>query len=128
MAQKEQELQRRLARLVELYLTGDVDRARYEQEKRACYDQMANLHSNGYSAIMNAGETLERFETLWSTGTALEKKKLLRCAVAAVLIRGKLAGNSAECLVSGNKSKHFLKGLVTDPLLRDKTVHAGVNQ
>jgi site-specific DNA recombinase len=90
LAQKEQELQRRLARLVELYLAGDVDRARYEQEKRACYDQMANLHSNEYSVIMNAGETLERFETLWSTGTALEKKKLLRLAVAAVLIRGKL--------------------------------------
>jgi site-specific DNA recombinase len=90
MAQKEQALQRRLARLVELYLAGDVDRTRYEQEKRACYDQMANLHSNEYSVIMNAGETLERFETLWSTGTALEQKKLLRLAVAAVLIRGKL--------------------------------------
>ena len=90
MAQKEQQLRSRLERLVELYLVGDVDRARYEQEKRACYDQMADLHPNGYSVILNAGETLERFETLWSTGTALEKKKLLRSAVAAVLIRGKL--------------------------------------
>jgi hypothetical protein len=39
---------------------------------------------------LNAGETLERFQSLWSTGTALEQKKLLRSAVAAVLIRGKL--------------------------------------
>jgi hypothetical protein len=38
MAEKEQELRRRLERLVELYLVGDVDRARYEQEKRMCYD------------------------------------------------------------------------------------------
>ena len=90
MVLKEQELQRRLARLVELYLAGDVNRLRYEQEKRACYDHLADLRPNEYSVIMNAGETLECFETLWSTGTALEKKKLLRSAVAAVLIRGKL--------------------------------------
>ena len=90
MAQKEQELRIRLERLVDLYLVGDVDRARYEQEKRACYDQMADLHPNGYSVILNAGETLERFETLWSTESELNKKKLLRSAVAAVLIRGKL--------------------------------------
>jgi len=50
------------------------DRVRYEQEKRACYDQLAGLHPNGYSIIMNAGETLEQLETLWSTATALEKR------------------------------------------------------
>ncbi len=88
--QKEQEVRARLERLVELYLAGDVDRERYEREKRACYDQLADLHPNGYSATIQAGEILERFETLWSTGSALEQKKLLRCAVAAVLIRGKL--------------------------------------
>jgi site-specific DNA recombinase len=90
MEKKEQEIQTRLARLVELYLAGDVNRVRYEQEKRVCYDHLADLHSNSYSVIMNAGETLERFEALWSAGTALEQKKLLRLAVAAVLIRGKL--------------------------------------
>jgi site-specific DNA recombinase len=90
MAEKEQELQSRLARLVELYLAGDVDRPRYEREKRACYDQLADLHPNGYSVIMNAGETLQCFEMLWSTESELNKKKLLRSAVAAVLIRGKL--------------------------------------
>jgi hypothetical protein len=36
--------------------------------------------------------------------------------------------NSAECLVSGNKGKHFLKSLVTNLLLRDKTVYASVDQ
>jgi hypothetical protein len=45
-----------------------------QYQKRACYDQMANLQSNEYSVIMNVGETLERFETLWSTGTALTKR------------------------------------------------------
>jgi hypothetical protein len=63
MAQKEQELQR-LARLVELYLAGDVDRAGYEREKRACYDHLADFHPNGYSVTMNAGKTLEQFESL----------------------------------------------------------------
>jgi site-specific DNA recombinase len=90
MEHKRQELRTRLDRLVELYLVGDLSRERYEQEKRACYDQLADLHPNGYSVILNAGETLERFQSLWSTGTALEQKKLLRSAVAAVLIRGKL--------------------------------------
>ena len=88
--QSRREIESRLARIADLYLEGDLDRDRYEQEKRTCYDQLADLHPNGYSAIMKAGETLERFETLWSTGTALEKKKLLRSSLAAVLIRGKL--------------------------------------
>jgi site-specific DNA recombinase len=90
MERSRQEVESRLARIVELYLAGDLRREQYEQEKRACYDQLADLQPNGYSVVMNAGETLNRFETLWSTGTALEKKKLLRSAVAAVLIRGKL--------------------------------------
>jgi hypothetical protein len=37
-------------------------------------------YPNEYPVIMHAGETLARFETLWSTGTAFEKKKLLRSA------------------------------------------------
>ena len=90
MERSEREIGSRLARLVDLYLAGDLDRDRYEREKRACYDQLADLRPNGYSVIMDAGETLEQFETLWSTATALEKKKLLRSSVAAVLIRGKL--------------------------------------
>jgi hypothetical protein len=61
-----------------------------QREKTVCYDQLAALRPAGYAVTMNAGETLERFETLWSTANALEKKKLLRSAVAAVLIRGKL--------------------------------------
>lgn len=72
--QSRREIESRLARIADLYLEGDLDRDRYEQEKRICYDQLADLHPNGYSAIMKAGETLERFETLWSTGTALEKR------------------------------------------------------
>jgi hypothetical protein len=52
-------------------------------------DKLAALRPAGYSVTMNAGETLERFETSWSAANAL-KKKLLRSAVAAVLIRGKL--------------------------------------
>ena len=90
MERSEREIGSRLARLVDLYLAGDLDRDRYEREKRACYDQLADLRPNGYSVIIDAGETLEQFETLWSTETALEKKKLLRSALAAVLIRGKL--------------------------------------
>jgi site-specific DNA recombinase len=90
MEREEQAVQARLERLVELYLAGDVDRAHYEREKRACYDRLADLRPAGYSAIMEAGGTLERFAHLWSTGSALEQKKLLRLAVAAALIRGKL--------------------------------------
>jgi hypothetical protein len=39
-----------------------------------------------------------------------------------------ISENSAECPVSGNISKHFLKSLGTDPLLRDKTIYASVDQ
>ncbi len=90
MEREEQAIRARMERLVELYLAGDVDRVHYEREKRAGYDRMADLRPAGYSDIMEAGGTLERFEHLWSTSSALEQKKLLRFAVAAVLIRGKL--------------------------------------
>jgi site-specific DNA recombinase len=90
MEREEQAIQARMERLVELYLAGDVDRTHYEREKRICYDRLADLRPAGYSAIMEAGGTLEHFEHLWSTGSALEQKKLLRSAVAAALIRGKL--------------------------------------
>ena len=90
MERSEQLIESRLARLVDLYLAGDLQREQYEREKTVCYDRLAALRPAGYAVTMNAGETLERFETLWSTANALEKKKLLRSAVAAVLIRGKL--------------------------------------
>ena len=90
MERSEQEIESRLARLVDLYLAGDLEREQYERQKTVCYDQLAALRPAGYVVTMNAGETLERFETLWSTANELEKKKLLRSAVAAVLIRGKL--------------------------------------
>ncbi len=90
MERSKQEVESRLGRLVDLYLAGDLQREQYEREKMACYDRLAALRPAGYSVVMNAGETLERFETLWSTADALEKKKLLRSAFAAVLIRGEL--------------------------------------
>ena len=90
MEREEQAIRARMERLVELYLAGDVDRVHYEREKRASYDRLADLRPAGYSDIMEAGGTLERFEHLWSASSALEQKKLLRFAVAAVLIRGKL--------------------------------------
>ena len=90
MERSEQELESRLARLVDLYLAGDLQRVQYEREKTLCYDRLAALRPAGYSVTLDAGETLERFETLWSTANALEKKKLLRSSLAAVLIRGRL--------------------------------------
>ena len=90
MAEREQEIRARLDRLVELYLAGDLAPERYHREKRLCYDRLADLHPNGYSAIIEAGQLLEQFEQVWLAGTHLAKKELLQFAVAAVLIRGKL--------------------------------------
>ena len=89
MERSEQEIESRLGRLVDLYLAGDLQREQYEREKTVCYDRLAALRPAGYSVVMNAGETLERFETLWSTARALEKKKLLRFAVAAAFVKGR---------------------------------------
>jgi hypothetical protein len=53
-------------------------------------DKLAALRPAGYSVTMNAGETLERFETSWSAANALEKRNCCDLQIAAVLIRGKL--------------------------------------
>ena len=89
---REQALQQRLERAVELYLANDISKARYEEEKRYCERQLANLRPGEIYDTISLVQTLVEFKARWAGSSNLEKKKLLRVAVAAAYVRG-------QCLV-----------------------------
>jgi hypothetical protein len=66
MAQKEQELQGRLARPVELSLAGGIGRGRYLEEKWAAQAALTSLHPLPDNAILAAGSYLLGFDHSWS--------------------------------------------------------------
>ena len=85
---QEQALHRRLERAVELYLANDISKARYEEEKRYCERQLANLRPGEIYDTISLVKTLVEFKARWAGSSNLEKKKLLRLALAAAYVRG----------------------------------------
>ena len=85
---QEQALHRRLERAVELYLANDISKARYEEEKRYCERQLANLRPGEIYVTISLVKTLVEFKARWAGSSNLEKKKLLRLALAAAYVRG----------------------------------------
>jgi site-specific DNA recombinase len=88
---EEQALQERLVRARELYLAGDIDRGRYLEEKWAAQVALTGLHPLPKDVILAAGSYLSDFDHLWSQAHSYpEKARLLRVAVAAAFVKGRL--------------------------------------
>ena len=100
LKQEERRVQEQLARLRTLFVEGDISYDEYQQEKQRLHQRWADLHPKDYSAIIKAGEELERFEELWRTCTMLERKRLLQAHLTAVLIQGETIVAVQPTLVS----------------------------
>ena len=85
---RERSLRERLERAVELYLANDISKARYEEEKRNCERELANLRPTEICDTISLVRILVEFERHWARASNLEKKKLLRGQVAAAYVRG----------------------------------------
>jgi DNA invertase Pin-like site-specific DNA recombinase len=109
---REQGLQGRLARAVELYLAGDIDKTRYEAEKRACEDQIADLRPGEIRDIIPKVESLIDFRSLWEESSPLNRKRLIRLSLVSAQIR-------KQRLVSVEPSPLLY------PILRNLTIEGG---
>lgn len=84
---KERELQERRDRAVELYLAGDIGKTRYEAEKRACEDQIADLRPGEIRDILPKVADLIGFRSHWAEASPLNKKRLIRSILVSAQIR-----------------------------------------
>jgi hypothetical protein len=109
---REQELRDRLARIIELYLAGDITKARYETEKRDCEDQIADLRPDEMREAMRKVESLVKFRSLWDHSPALKRKRLIRLQIVSAQVR-------KQRLVAIEPSPLLY------PILRNLTVHGG---
>jgi len=91
--EQEVQLQGRLVRAVELYLAGDISKARYETEKTDCEDKLADLRPGAIRDILARTELLIGFAGRYQEASGLQKKKLMRVLVASAHLR-------KQCLVS----------------------------
>jgi DNA invertase Pin-like site-specific DNA recombinase len=87
-------LNRRLARLKDLYLDGEMDRAEYQAERKAVADALAALPTEGDPAS-DAGERLAAFladvASAWKVSTPTERNKLARQLFASVVVSNRTA-------------------------------------
>ena len=87
-------LNRRLARLKDLYLDGEMDRAEYQVERAAVADKLAALPAEGDpdSAV---GERLAAFladvASAWQAAMPMERNKLARQLFASVVVSNRIA-------------------------------------
>jgi hypothetical protein len=83
-----QQAQLRWERAKELYLRGDINHEQYEVEMRL-YESGANdLTSQIISATIALGDVIRNFAQEWARALPVEKRKLLRFALAAAFVRG----------------------------------------
>lgn len=86
---QESRLKDRIERVTELYLDGDIDKERYQEERRACDRAMSNLYPPEKSSIIQAGLILEQFGRLWANASESgQKNRLLRSIVIVAFISG----------------------------------------
>ncbi len=100
LEEEEGRVQEQLARLQHLFVRGDISYDEYHREKQRLHRRLADLRPGEYFDIIEAGEQLENFEELWRTLTMLDKKRLLRAALTAVLVRGETIVAVQPTLVS----------------------------
>ena len=84
---KAQALDERLSRAVELYLAGDITKARYEAEKRECEDQSTDLRPKAIRDTLARVEHLVDFGDRWKRSSALEKRGLIRSSLVSAQVR-----------------------------------------
>ena len=85
--EQEVQLQDRLVRAVELYLAGDISKARYEAEKTDCEDKLADLRPGAIRDTLAKAELLIGFAGRYQKASGLQKKKLMRGLVASAHFR-----------------------------------------
>lgn len=83
-----QEAQRRWERAKGLYLRGDIGREQYDAEKKRYESSAQGLTKSQVTATMALGDLIRDFAQEWDRALPIEKRKLLRVAVAAVFVRG----------------------------------------
>jgi hypothetical protein len=87
-------LNRRLARLKELYLDGEMDRAEYQAERKAVVAALAALPAQG-NPESDAGERLAAFladvASAWHVANPTERDKLARQLFSRVVISNRTA-------------------------------------
>ena len=80
--------QESLARVRELYLEGDLDRAEYERQRTIYRERLADLTDVPFATIMATGFLVQHFSEIWDGPDDLNKKRLLQALLAAVTVRG----------------------------------------
>ena len=87
-------LRRRSERLRELYLDGEMDRAKYQAERNALVDQLAALPAEG-DPDADAGHRLASFLAdvagAWTMATPAERNQLARQLFASVIVSNRTA-------------------------------------
>jgi hypothetical protein len=87
-------LRRRLARLKDLYLDGEMDRAEYQGERKAVSDMLAALPAES-NPESDAGEQLAAFladvASAWRVATPTERNKLARQLFQSVVVSNRTA-------------------------------------
>ena len=83
-----QPAQLRWERAKELYLRGDITHEQYEVEMRLYESGASDLTSQTISATIALGDVIRNFAQEWARALPVEKRKLLRFALAAAFVRG----------------------------------------
>jgi hypothetical protein len=78
--------QRRWERAKELYLSGDMEREQYETEKKLYESSERDLTGYEPSAPMALGDMIHNFAQECAKALPIEKRKLLRFAIAAAFV------------------------------------------
>ncbi len=88
-------LERKLARLKELYLEGDIDKADYQKQKAAASAELAVLPTEGTADDAEAGERLAAFladvSTAWDLADATERNRIARQLFVSVVVKNRTA-------------------------------------
>lgn len=82
-------LKDRYDRLIELYLSGKIDRDQFDQEETAYRREVALLTAGEKRAILEAIQLITDFPTLWQQAEPLQKKELLQTIFATIHVRDK---------------------------------------
>ena len=86
-AARRQGLRRKLERLQELYLEGEIDRDRYRRRRQNYREQLRDLTNTDRTDMIATAYILQQPE-VFATDDLLVKKKLLQAMLAAVIVQG----------------------------------------
>lgn len=88
-------LERKLVRLKDLYLEGDIDKDAYQAQKRAVTAELANLPTRGTTDDHAAGERLAGFladvSRAWAIASPEERNRIARQLFSSVVVTNRTA-------------------------------------